>query len=75
MRTVVVEAANWERAFTALDSAHLPLAIVGRSIRLPDGDPMAAHEVLSRAGVAAHIEMAPASFDEAFVSIARRVAG
>jgi ABC-2 type transport system ATP-binding protein/ribosome-dependent ATPase len=75
MRTVVVEAANWESAFTALDAAHLPLALVGRSIRLPDGDPMAARELLARAGVEAHIEMAPASFDEAFVTIARRLAG
>ena len=75
MRTVVVEAANWERAFTALDAAHLPLALVGRSIRLPDGDPMAARELLARAGVEAHIETAPASFDEAFVTIARRLTG
>jgi ABC-2 type transport system ATP-binding protein len=74
MRTVVVDATNWERAFTALDAAHLPLAIVGRSIRLPDGDPEAARNVLERAGVEARIEMAPASFDEAFVTIARRVA-
>jgi ABC-2 type transport system ATP-binding protein len=74
MRTVVGDAANWERAVTALDAAHLPLAIVGRSIRLPDGDPEAARNVLERAGVEARIEMAPASFDEAFVTIARRVA-
>jgi ABC-2 type transport system ATP-binding protein/ribosome-dependent ATPase len=75
MRTVVIEAANWERAFTALDAAHLPLALVGRSIRLPDGDPIAARELLARVGVEARIEMAPASFDEAFVTIARRLAG
>jgi ABC-2 type transport system ATP-binding protein len=75
MRTVVVEAPNWERAFTALDDARLPLAIVGRSIRLPDGDPEEAREVLARAGVEARIDLAPASFDEAFVTIARRVAG
>jgi ABC-type multidrug transport system ATPase subunit len=75
MRTVVVEAANWERAFTALDDARLPLAIVGRSIRLPDGDPEEARQLLARAGVEARIDLAPASFDEAFVTIARRVAG
>jgi hypothetical protein len=31
--------------------------------------------VLERAGVEARIDMAPASFDEAFVTIARRIAG
>lgn len=72
MRTVVVRSPAWERAFVALDDAGLPLAVVGRAIRLADADPTVVRSVLTAADVQADLELAPATFDEAFVTLARR---
>jgi ABC-2 type transport system ATP-binding protein/ribosome-dependent ATPase len=72
IRTVVVHSPAWERAFVALDDAGLPLAVVGRALRLADADPTQVRSVLAAAGVAADLELAPATFDEAFVTLARR---
>jgi ABC-2 type transport system ATP-binding protein len=72
MRTVIVRASAWERAFVALDDAGLPLAVVGRALRLADVDPAQVRSVLAAAGIEADLELAPATFDEAFVTLARR---
>lgn len=71
MRTVTVSAASWEGAFRALGAAHLPVALVGRSLRVPDRSVAEVDERLREAGVEARLELVPATFDEAFVTIAR----
>lgn len=72
LRTVVVDADRWEAAFSALDGAGQPVALVGRSLRVPGVPAEAVEGALRAAGVAARLSVAPATFDEAFVSIARR---
>lgn len=74
MRTVVVEADRWETAFSALDAAGQPVALVGRSLRVPGVPVDTVDESLRAAGVTARLWVAPATFDEAFVAIARREA-
>jgi ABC-type multidrug transport system ATPase subunit len=74
LRTVTVIADRWEAAFTALDTAGQPVALVGRSLRVPGVDIGAVDATLRAAGVVARLSVAPATFDEAFVSIARRAA-
>jgi ABC-2 type transport system ATP-binding protein len=73
MRTVAVSAVSWESAFRALDDGGLPVALMGRSLRVPDRSAAEVDEVLLAAGVEAHLAVVPATFDEAFVTIARRV--
>lgn len=75
MRTVVVTATSWEAAFRALDDGGLPVALVGRSLRVPDRTAAEVDDVLRNARVEARLEVAPATFDEAFVTIARREQG
>jgi ABC-2 type transport system ATP-binding protein len=72
MRTVAVSAVSWESAFRALDDGGLPVALVGRSLRVPDRSAGEVDEVLRAAGVEARLAVVPATFDEAFVTIARR---
>lgn len=74
LRTVAVETESWEAAFSALDAAGLPVALVGRSLRVPGAAIALVDETLRGAAVAARLEMEPATFDEAFVAIARRAA-
>ncbi len=72
LRTVVVEADRWESAFSALDAAGQPVALVGRSLRVPGVPAERVDAALRAAGVTARLSVTPATFDEAFVSIARR---
>lgn len=72
MRTVAVSASSWEAAFRALDAAGLPVALVGRSLRVPDRSLAEVDERLRAASVEARLEVVPATFDEAFVTIAQR---
>ncbi len=66
-----VLAEPWDRAFHALRAAGLPVALSGRRIRVPGGDPSAIRAVLIAAGLTAELRESPASFEEAFVLLAR----
>jgi ABC-2 type transport system ATP-binding protein len=66
-RAVEVRSGRWEQAFTALDTAGLPVSLVGRTLRVPGADPGAVAGLLADAGVDADLDEVPASFEEAFV--------
>jgi ABC-type multidrug transport system ATPase subunit len=66
---VEVRAERWEAAFTALDLAGLPAALVGRRLRVPDADPQRVEAALAAAGVAAGVRLVPATFEETFVAL------
>jgi ABC-2 type transport system ATP-binding protein len=69
-RTVRVSAPHWEEAFVALEDAGLPVALVGRSLRVPGASPEAVAGALRRARVEAELDEVPATFDETFVALA-----
>jgi ABC-2 type transport system ATP-binding protein len=71
-QAVEVRSRAWDAAFTALDGAGLPVGLVGRSVRIPDGDRAEVERLLAAAGVAAEVRTVPASFEEAFVALAGR---
>jgi ABC-2 type transport system ATP-binding protein len=73
-RAVEVRSGRWEQAFTALDTAGLPVSLVGRTLRVPGADPGAVGGLLADAGVDADLDEVPASFEEAFVVLAGRAA-
>jgi ABC-2 type transport system ATP-binding protein len=73
-RAVEVRSGRWEEAFTALDTAGLPVSLVGRTLRVPGADPGAVGGLLADAGVDADLDEVPASFEEAFVVLAGRAA-
>jgi ABC-2 type transport system ATP-binding protein len=66
---VEVSAKRWEAAFTALDRAGLPAALVGRRLRVPDADPRRVGAVLEAAGVEAGVRAVPATLEETFVTL------
>jgi ABC-2 type transport system ATP-binding protein len=66
---VEVRAERWEVAFTALDLAGLPAALVGRRLRVPDADPRRVGAVLEAAGVQAGVRAVPATLEETFVTL------
>ena len=65
-----VRTPSWEAAFTTLDSAGLPVSLVGRTLRVPGVDPAAVHRLLGDAGVPAEVAAVRASFEETFVALA-----
>jgi ABC-2 type transport system ATP-binding protein/ribosome-dependent ATPase len=74
LRAVSVQADAWEDALAALDAARLPVSLVGRSLRVPGGQIAEVDELLRRSGIAARLDLVPAMFDEAFVSLAAKAA-
>jgi len=70
-RAVVVRAADWAQAFSALEAAGLAASLVGRDVRLPGADPAAVRDALAAAGVAATVDTAPATLEEAMVLAGR----
>jgi ABC-type multidrug transport system ATPase subunit len=70
-QAVAVEAPRWEAAFSALDRAGLPAALVGRTLRVPGGDAARVQAALDAGGVAAVLSVVPATFEETFVALAR----
>jgi ABC-type multidrug transport system ATPase subunit len=66
-KAVRVDTERWQDAFSVLDDAGMPIALIGRSIRVPAGDPIEVHAALSTAGIAARTDVVPASLEEAFV--------
>jgi ABC-2 type transport system ATP-binding protein len=72
-RAVAVEAPRWEAAFASLDSAGLPAALVGRTLRVPGGDAARVRAALDAGGTAATLSVVPATFEETFVALARAI--
>jgi ABC-2 type transport system ATP-binding protein len=71
-RAVEVRADAWQAAFVALDDAGLQVSLVGRHVRVPDGDRAAVGRLLADGGVDAEVRDVPATFEEAFVVLADR---
>jgi ABC-type multidrug transport system ATPase subunit len=68
---VAVETDRWETAFSALEEAGFSPALVGRTVRLPDGDAARVHDALAARGIAAGARVVPATFEETFVALAQ----
>ena len=73
-RTVEVRAGDWARAYEALDGAGLPVALVGKGLRIPGTDADGVREALGRADVEASLLEGPATLEETFVVLSRRAA-
>ncbi len=69
--TVAVTTPDWAAAYTALASAGLPAALVGRDLRVPGSDVSGVEAVLEAAGLDAGLRSVPATFEETFVALAR----
>jgi ABC-2 type transport system ATP-binding protein/ribosome-dependent ATPase len=63
----VVEAASWAAAFAALEAAGLPVALVGRTLRVPGAPPDAVRRALG--GLPAAVTSAPATLEERFFEL------
>jgi ABC-2 type transport system ATP-binding protein len=72
LMTVEVFVEPWDRAFEALQAAGFPVALAGRRIRIPGADAAAVGRALDAAGLHADLKSSPATFEEAFVLLARR---
>jgi ABC-2 type transport system ATP-binding protein/ribosome-dependent ATPase len=65
--TTVVRTGRWDRAFEALEAAGLRVALVGRTLRVPDARPDAVRDALADRDLEAEVEEAPATFEERFL--------
>ena len=70
-RAVVVRGGDWAQAFSALEAAGLAASLVGRDVRVPGAGLDAVRRALAAAGVAAAVETAPATLEEAMLLAAR----
>jgi ABC-2 type transport system ATP-binding protein/ribosome-dependent ATPase len=66
-RVSVVETGSWAAAFDALESAGLPAALVGRTLRVPGADPPEVRRALGP--VEASVTGAPATLEERFFEL------
>ena len=66
-RVSVVESASWAAAFGALEAAGLPVALVGRSLRVPGTAP--ADVIAALDGIEARVTDAPATLEERFFQL------
>ncbi|HET6496237.1 MAG TPA: ATP-binding cassette domain-containing protein [Thermoleophilia bacterium] len=66
---VVVETDRWPAAFAALEDAGLTVALVGRTLRVPDRDIAGVQAALATRGVSADVRVVPATFEETFVAL------
>jgi ABC-2 type transport system ATP-binding protein len=66
-RVVVIETEEWERAFGALERAGLPVALVGRTLRVPRASPADVERALD--GVHARVTEARATLEERFLEL------
>lgn len=67
--SVRVTAPRWEEAYAALSGAGEPVALVGRTLRVPGGDAGRVRDTLEAARVSASLEVEPATLEEAFVEL------
>jgi ABC-2 type transport system ATP-binding protein len=72
--TVQVSTPRWEDAFVALEEAGLPVALVGRALRVPGADREQVAAALDAARVEAELRLVPATFEETFVALAAPLA-
>jgi ABC-2 type transport system ATP-binding protein len=66
-RVSVVDSESWAAAFGALEAAGLPVALVGRSLRVPGAAP--ADVIAALGGIEARVTDAPATLDERFFQL------
>jgi ABC-2 type transport system ATP-binding protein/ribosome-dependent ATPase len=66
-RATVVEAPSWQAAFQALEAAGLPVALTGRTLRVPGAGPGEVRRAL--AGTEARVYDAPATLAERFFQL------
>lgn len=66
-RVTVVEPGDWAAAFGALEAAGLPVALVGRTLRVPGAAPDAVREALG--DLPASVRSAPATLEERFFQL------
>ena len=66
-RVSVVHSASWAAAFGALEAAGLPVALVGRSLRVPGAAP--ADVIRALDGIEAQVTDAPATLEERFFQL------
>jgi ABC-2 type transport system ATP-binding protein/ribosome-dependent ATPase len=69
--SIEVVAEAWDRPFHVLRAAGFPVALAGRRIRIPGGEAGAVRAALGAAGLSAELRQSPATFEEAFVLLAR----
>jgi len=68
----IVEAADWRAAFSDLELAGLPVALAGRTLRVPGASPDAVRQVLARRaanGADYRVDVAPATLEERFFDL------
>ena len=70
LTAIQVTAESWGDAFNALASAGVLVTLNGRSVRVVDRSSDTIEQVLSDAGIAATIEIVPATIDERMASLA-----
>ena len=73
-QTTVVAASDWAAAFTTLERAGLPVALSGRTLRLPGVSPAATEQVL-RGASGYRVYAAPATLEERFFELASAPGG
>jgi len=66
-RVTVVTAVSWTAAFTALERSGLPVALAGRSLRVPGYDPEQVRRALGE--LEASVQDAPATLEERFFQL------
>ena len=66
-RVSVVESGSWAAAFGALEAAGLPVALVGRTLRVPGAAPADVRRALG--GVQASVSEGPATLEERFFEL------
>jgi ABC-2 type transport system ATP-binding protein len=74
-RVSVVEAPDWVAAFRVLEEAGMPVALAGRTLRVPGAGPAEVQRALAAAGGAAggpaRVTAAPATLEERFFQLAQ----
>jgi ABC-2 type transport system ATP-binding protein len=75
IRAVAVTAPNWSAAFDALNDAGQPVTLAGRRVRVADGDPDRIRQILASGGVAAEVDIVPATIEERMTLLARADTG
>lgn len=69
---VEVTATSWTDAFTVLVAANQPVTLVGRVVRVADGDRDVLRGILADAGIEAELRAVPATIEERMTVLARQ---
>jgi ABC-2 type transport system ATP-binding protein len=68
-KTVLVSSGSWDEAFEALDRPGIAMALVGRTLRLPDANIDEIEAILRGAGIEADVRLVESNFEEVFASL------